>query len=168
MKIDLSKLKIGKSVIFKESLDVLKFYDRLSYPLDKIINLNADAEVTDYSDFIAVNITINSDVLLVCSYTLEKFQEHIKDHISLQFSSNKEDENSEEDIIYFKGNEINLDPYIIDLLFASIPTRPIKKGAKLPKCGENYEVYTEDKYLESEKNKTDSRFDKLLDIDLDE
>ena len=73
MKIDLSKLKIGKSVIFKESLDVLKFYDRLSYPLDKIINLNADAEVTDYSDFIAVNITINSDVLLVCSYTLEKF-----------------------------------------------------------------------------------------------
>lgn len=126
---------------------------------------NTHVKVTgvDYDDYLILNIKINSDVIGVCSYTLEDIPLKIDINTSLTFSFLEEDE----DVIHIESPIFDLDPYILDLIISEVPLTLVKKGAKLPSSGEGYRVLSEDQYEEEQKNKVDSRWSALDDIELD-
>lgn len=164
MKIDVGKLVPTKENTFEEEVvfDEEKFH--LLPPLLEVKKLVAKAKVHRYAEFIDVNLLINADVVLQCSYTLKPFDSKIKDEDEIHFSAY---DDGGEDIQVYKGNLIDLDPYIYNLLSAAIPTSPKAPGAKLPESGKNFRVISEDEFNEEKNESTDPRFDKLKDLELD-
>lgn len=164
MKIDVSKLVSTKENIFEEEVhfDDEKFH--LLPPLLEVKKLVAKAKVHRYQDFIDVNLSINADVVLQCSYTLKPFDSKLRDEDEIHFSSY---DDGGDDIQIYRGNLIDLDPYIFNLLSASVPTSPKAPGATLPEGGKNFRVLSEDEYNEEKEDGNDPRFDALKDLDLD-
>ena len=116
----------------------------------------------DYEDFLVLNFEIVSDVIGVCSYTLEDVPLTIKVNTSLTFTYEEEDEET----IHIDNPIFEVDEYILDLIIAEVPMKIVKKGAKLPSSGEGYRVLSEDEYNKEQEQKTDSRWAALDDIEL--
>jgi len=163
MKIDVGKLIPTKENRFSEevSLDAEKF--TLYTPLLEVKKLFVNVSAHRYEDFIDVNLSIKADVVLQCSYSLKPFSSTLNDNDEIHFSSYPEDEG---DMQIYKGNFIDLDPYIYNLLSASVPTCPVAPGAKLPSSGKDFRVMNEDDFKKEKENSYDPRFDKLKDLDL--
>lgn len=164
MKIDVSKLKYSSKNVFKETLtfDEEKFPPKI--PLLKVNKADVTLEVSRYEEFIYVLAKVKADVTLQCSYTLKPFDTVLKDEDELHFSSYKDDE--DEDVIIYKGNFIDMDEYIYDIISSNVPLSPKSKDAKLPKDGKYYRVIS-DEDLKAEKEKSgNSAFDILDKLDL--
>lgn len=116
----------------------------------------------DYEDFLVLTFEIVSDVIGVCSYTLEDVPLTIKINTSLTFTYEEEDEET----IHIDNPIFEVDEYILDLIVAEVPMKIVKKGAKLPSSGEGYRVLSEDEYNKEQEQKTDSRWAALDDIEL--
>ena len=116
----------------------------------------------DYEDFLVLNFEIVSDVIGVCSYTLEDVPLTIKVNTSLTFTY----EEGDEETIHIDNPIFEVDEYILDLIIAEVPMKIVKKGAKLPSSGEGYRVLSEDEYNKEQEQKTDSRWAALDDIEL--
>lgn len=116
----------------------------------------------DYEDFLVLNFEIVSNVIGVCSYTLEDVPLTIKVNTSLTFTYEEEDEET----IHIDNPIFEVDEYILDLIIAEVPMKIVKKGAKLPSSGEGYRVLSEDEYNKEQEQKTDSRWAALDDIEL--
>ena len=110
-----------------------------------------------------MDISVECDITGVCSYTLEDVPLHLKFKDSLEFSNEIEDD---EDIFFEPKPIFDVDPYILGLIIASIPTKIIKKGAKLPNSGAGYRVLSEEDYRKEKEKKKDPRWSKLDDIKL--
>lgn len=164
MKIDVGKLVLTKENVFEEDvvLDEEKF--KLLPPLLEVKKLHAKARIHRYQDFIDVDLLIKADVVLQCSYTLKPFDSKLHEEDEIHFASY---DDGGDDIQIYKGNLIDLDPYIFNLLSASVPTSPKAPGAKLPESGKNFRVISEDEFNKEKGEGTDPRFDKLKDLDLD-
>lgn len=78
----------------------------------------------------------------------------------LDFSSSDLYEN-DENIVFVKGDVIDLHPYILGLIITEIPMKVVKKGATLPKGGKGYEVITEEEYYKKKEESVDPRFSAL-------
>ena len=117
---------------------------------------------TDYEDFLVLNFEIVSEVIGVCSYTLEDVPLTIKVNTSLTFTYEEEDEET----IHIDNPIFEVDEYILDLIIAEVPMKIVKKGAKLPSSGAGYRVLSEDEYNKEQENKKDSRWSALDDIEL--
>jgi hypothetical protein len=61
-----------------------------------------------------------------------------------------------------------MDPYIFNLLSASVPLSPKAPNAKAPKSGNGYRVLSEDEFLSEKEEQGNSQFDALKDLDFDE
>lgn len=118
----------------------------------------------DYDDYLILNIKIKSDVIGVCSYTLEDVDYKVDISTSLTFTYNED----EEDTVHIDTPIFDLDPFILDLIVADVPLTLVKKGAKLPTSGNGYRVLTEEEYNQEQANKVDPRWAALDDIDIDE
>ena len=165
IKIDVSKLPYSKEVILKENVvfDVEKCPCHL--PLIEVKKAEVEARVNRYEDFIYVNLLVKADVILQCSYSLKPFESHVKGDEELHFASYVEE--GDDDLIVYKGNSIELDKYVFDLISASIPLSPKAPGAKLPSGGKDYRVISIDEFAKEKEEKSDPRFDALKDLDLD-
>ena len=126
MKIDVSKLVPTKENLFQEDVVLNEEKFRLLPPLLSVKTIHAIAKVHRYQEFIDVDLEIKCDVVLQCSYTLKPFDFKLRDHDEIHFSSY---DDGGDDIQIFKGNLIDLDPYIYNLLSASVPTSPKSPGA---------------------------------------
>ena len=164
MKIDVSKLVPTKENLFQEDVVLNEEKFRLLPPLLSVKTIHAIAKVHRYQEFIDVDLEIKCDVVLQCSYTLKPFDFKLRDHDEIHFSSY---DDGGDDIQIFKGNLIDLDPYIYNLLSASVPTSPKSPGAKLPLSGKDFRVISEDEFSKEKNEGTDPRFDKLKDIQID-
>ena len=111
MKIDVGKLVSTKENLFEEDvvLDVEKF--KLLPPLLEVKKLHAKARIHRYQDFIDVDLKINADVVLQCSYTLKPFSSKLSDEDEIHFASY---DDGGDDIQIYKGNLIDLNPYIFN------------------------------------------------------
>ena len=118
---------------------------------------------TDYDDFLVLNFDIVSNVIGVCSYTLEDVPLTIKVKSTLSFTFEEEDEET----IHIDNPIFDVDEYILDLIIAEVPMKIVKKGAKLPTSDNGYRVLSEEEYNKEQEEKTDSRWDALDDIELD-
>lgn len=129
----------------------------------KIDNTHVKVIAHEYEDLITMDVYVECDIIGVCSYTLEDVPLHLKFKDSLEFSNEIDDD---EDIFFEPKPIFDLDPYILGLIIASTPTKLVKKGAKLPCGGKGYRVLSEDEYNSEKKNKVDSRWSKLDDVEL--
>ena len=165
MKIDIRRLIPTKENVFEEeiSLDEEKFH--LQLPLLEVQKLTAKAVVHRYSDFVNLVLRVEADVVLQCSYTLKPFPSHLCEEDEINFSSYEEDDGG--DMQYYKGNVIDLDEYIYNLLSAAVPTSPRAPGAKLPSSGNGFRVLSDQEYQHEKEESTDPRFDALKDIEID-
>lgn len=128
----------------------------------KISNTHVKVSGFDYDDYLLLNITVDSDVIGVCSYSLEDVPLHLHFSTELAFTYDEEDE----DNYVIKEAIFDLDPYIFDLIISEVPYTLVKKGAMLPKSGNGYRVMSEEEYNKENENKKDSRWSKLDDVEL--
>ena len=117
----------------------------------------------EYEDIICLKLDINTDVIGVCSYTLEDVPLHLHFKDSLEFSNEIDDD---DDIIYVEKPIFDIDEYILQLIIGEVPLKLVKKGAKLPESGTEYRVLSEDEYLKEKEKKKDDRWSKLDDVKL--
>lgn len=130
------------------------------YSLLDMENVHVQAELTLEGDIAHIDFHIQTKLYLECAYTLEKVDYPLDFHEELDFSFSdlyEEDEN----IIFVKGDVIDLHPFILGLIVTEIPMKVVKKGASLPKGGKGYEVITEEEYYKKKEENTDPRFSAL-------
>lgn len=152
----------NKDYIVEEDLD---FSNESFNPnhIRKIGKTHVKITGQDYDDFLVLNFSIVSDIIGVCSYSLEDVLLTVKSEASLSFTFDEEDEET----IHIDSPIFEVDSYILDLIVAEVPIKIVKKGKKLPESGEGYRVLSEDEYNKEQENKTDSRWSALDDIELD-
>ena len=117
-----------------------------------------------YDDLLVLQVIFSADVISSCAYTLEDVEYKAKGKENIEISNEIQDD---EFIFYEENNIFDFEPYLISLIVSSVPTKLIKKGAKLPNSGDGYRILSEEEYLDEQKNKKSSPFDVLDDIDLD-
>ena len=162
MKLDVARLPYQKQIEVTENVkfDAAKFVCHI--PLVEVLSCTAKIKVQRFEEFIYVDLSIVSDVVLQCSYTLKQFRTTLKGNDELHFSSNLLDE-EDDDIIVYKGTVIDLDEYIFNLLSACVPLSPKAPGAKIPEDGKGYRIISDEALSKEEKS---SPFDVLEDLDL--
>lgn len=165
MRLDVSKLPYTKEykIVEEVNFDDDSFVCRI--PLIKINSCVVEAKAQRFEEFIYVTLSLKANVTLQCSYTLEHFDTVIKGNDELHFAPNKDED---EDCIEYKGNSIDLDEYIFNLLSASIPLSPKSPNAKAPSSGKGYRVISDEEYQKEKEESGNSQFDVLKDLEFDE
>ncbi len=161
-------MKLNRHLFSNKNYSVEEELDFSSYSFNpnhirKIGKTHVKISGHDYDDFLVLDFEIVSDVVGVCSYTLEDVPLTIKVKSSLSFTYEEEDEET----IHIDNPIFDVDEYILDLIIAEVPMKIVKKGAKLPTNGEGYRVLSEDEYNKEQEEKTDSRWSALDDVELD-
>ncbi len=163
MKINRLLLLEGKEETYEEDIDFS------SYPFNpthvrNIPFCHCQIKAVDYGDILRVIFHIKAQVIAACSYTLEDVPLEINIDDELSFS----DQEGDEELIYEPNNIIDLDPHILSLIFAKIPIKVVKPGAKLPEDGQGYSIISEDEYYEKQSQKKNSAWDILDSIPIEE
>jgi len=162
MKINRLSLPIGKTINYKEDID-LSYFKGDQYHVRSIKSCHMDLDVTNYDDLITLYFKINGEVLTSCSYTLEEIPYEYKVSDVIELNGNEDDE------FEIKNEMIDIDEILITLIVENIPFKVIKKGAKLPENGDNYRFISEEEALkEKEEKGKPSPFDILDDYEFDE
>ena len=162
MKININKLT-NKPLVIEEEVIVPEDF-KCTLPLSSVKKITAKVTTSSFEDFVEVNLEIKADVVLQSVYSLNLFDSVIKSNEEYHFGNDVEEDS---DLIPIKGNFINMDEYVLNLLSASIPVAPKEKGDKIPDSGSGYRVLSEEEFNKEKENKTDPRFDKLKDLDFD-
>ena len=157
-------LPLNKTETFNEDIDFSsQTFDENH--VKRIEKCSVKVDATEYGDVLRVQLSGEAEVVASCSYTLEDVPMKVKFHEDFYFSS--EQDNSQ-DCYYEPSVNVNLDPYILSLILAEVPHNVTKSGAKLPESGNGYRVLSEEQYLEEKKNKKNSAFDILDNIEFDD
>lgn len=139
------------------------------HSLIRIPFVHARVELSEDDGIVHAKFHIKADLVLECAYTLEEVDYKVNFHDELDFCFIKDGyQEEDENLIYIEGSTLDLDNYILGLIITEIPMKVVKKGAKLPTNGKDYEVITEDEYYNRHKDKVDPRLSALDDFDVDE
>lgn len=160
-------MKFNKSQITPRELKTLEetiTFKEVKKPLLELKDIHVKANIFLDHDLINVSLEIKGNAVVECAYTLSPVDYPLNFTESIDIS----DDETNIDAYYVKENVVDLNPIIYDLIVGEIPTRVIKKGAKLNKSGEGYRVLSEDELNKEheEKKEFNSAFDKLKDLDL--
>lgn len=164
MKIDVSKLSYTKQVSQAEEVvfDPQKYVCHI--PLVNVLSCKANVKIQRFEEFIYMTLSINAKVTLQCSYSLKNFETTLKGEEELHFANFVEED--DDDTILYKGNVIDLDDYIFNLLSACVPISPKAPNAKIPSDGKGYRVISDSELMKEKKETGNSKFDCLKDLDL--
>ena len=165
MKLDVLKLPYTKVLNLSEDVSFDPEVFVCHNPLIEVKDCRVELKAQRFEEFIYVTLTIKAKVVLQCSYTLQNFETTISGTDELHFAPNKDED---EDCIEYRGTSIDMDPYIFNLLSASIPLSPKAPNAKAPKSGNGYRVLSEDEFLSEKEEEGNSQFDALKDLEFDE
>lgn len=164
MKVNRLLLKENENTTIEEIVDFTNFTPDMNH-VRNISNCKVSLSLTDFGEILSCEMKISADVIASCAYTLEDVPYKVSIKEKLCFSSEIEDD---EDIYYEKGNEIEMDPYILSAILSNVPHNLHKKGATLPSGGNGYRVLSEEEFnKERSEKKKSSAFDCLDDLDLD-
>lgn len=164
MKLNRAYLEEGKEEIFTEKIDFSNFPFNETH-VRRIPMCEATIKATDYGETLRVIFQIKAQVIAVCSYTLEDVPMDLDFTDELEFTNV---DYQDDEMIYEPENIIDMDPHILSLIFARIPIKVIKPGAKLPENGNGYSVLTEEQFLAEKSGKKNSAWDILDTVKLDE
>lgn len=167
-------MKINRAALpIKKDVKIESIVDFSTYPFDehhvrRIDHCEVKLVVHEFEDILQCKLSGFADVIAACSYTLDDVSLRVKFADELFFSNDK---NGSENIEYEPGNVIDLDPYILALICASVPHNLVKPGASLPDSGHGYRVLTEEEYLLEKSKKRNTSFDvldQLISVDEDD
>lgn len=160
-----SKLLLDKTISLQKSF----LFDAVTFPARKpllaIKKCFGNIEITKYRKLIRMNIDLDVVVNLECSYTLEPFDHELNIHEEVVIGDTF-DPNSEAIIV--EGDAIDLERILYAIISSSLPLKPVKPGAKLPKGGEGYRVLNDEQLAKDRSISGDSRFAKLDDFNLED
>lgn len=165
MRIDVTKLPYTKVSKLSEDVNFDPEVFVCHAPLIKVISCHVELKAQRFEEFIYVNLSLKAKVVLQCSYSLKPFETTIEGSDELHFAPSKDED---EDCIEYKGNSINMDQYVFNLLSASIPLSPKAPNAEAPSSGSGYRVLSEDEFLKEKEEQGNPQFDALKDLDFDE
>ena len=165
MKLDVLKLPYTKVEKLEDDVSFDAEVFKCHAPLIEIKNCHVELEAQRFEEFIYVTLSLKARVVLECSYSLQHFETTISGSDELHFAPSKDED---EDCIEYKGTSIDLDPYIFNLLSASVPLSPKAPNAKTPSSGNGYRVLTEEEFLKEKEETGNSQFDALKDLEFDE
>lgn len=165
MRIDVSKLAYTKETKVSEDITFDPEVFKCHNPLVSVKSCHAEAKLQRFEEFIYVTLSIKAKVMLKCSYTLVDFETIISGVDELHFAPSKDED---DDCIEYRGNSIDLDPYLFNLLSASVPLSPKAPNAKAPESGKGYRVISEDEFFKERSEQGNSQFDALKDLEFDE
>ena len=166
VKIDLEKLRLGTRQSLEFSFDNPGRNEYLNNLGGKYReNLRVDVQVEKPGRFYLARGQVTTVVELQCSRCLESFYYPIKAgfHLNLVESQFKEEFTSDEDVIFFDRDEVEIQPFVEQLVFLEIPFAPIcKEECKglCPECGTNQNLSE----CQCRHENTDPRWDKLKDL----
>jgi len=160
MKISFSNIKEREVIPFNSTLD--SFFSDKNKICKRILGSDGEISLEKAGDTLIARFDIDFKVVVLSSYTNKPFDTIIKLRDELYFTDTKV---MEDDEMIYVDDEIDLDEVVYSLLITSIPMNLHKKGEELP-SGEGYEVMSEDEFLG--KSHTDSPFDKLKNLNLDD
>ena len=136
-----------------------------AYHVRKINKVKYKVTGQIYDDLLVLDVNYDADVISSCAYTLEDLPYHAKGKETIEISNEIQDD----DFIFYEENNIfDFEPYLISIVVSNVPTKLVKKGAKLPSSGEGYRFLSEEEYeKEQRENKKPSPFDILDDIEVE-
>ena len=165
MRLDVLKLPYTKVAELSEDVTFDPEVFVCHAPLIDVKSCHAEVKAQRFEEFIYITISIKAKVTLQCSYTLKNFETEISGVDELHFAPSKDED---EDCIEYKGTSIEMDPYIFNLLSASVPLSPKAPNAKAPSSGNGYRVLSEDEFAKEREEQGNSQFDALKDLEFDE
>lgn len=127
--------------------------------------VHTKVELLSRGEVVHALFRIQAELTLQCAYTLEPVPFPISMEEELDFAYGNEEENTTDHIFYVDRDTVELDDYILGLIITEIPMKIVKKGAKLPKSGQGYEVMSEEEYYQRKEERIDPRFAKLDEFD---
>lgn len=163
MKLNRQTLPMNKPVPSSDDIDFSSYDFDPSY-IRGIPYCHVEIVATQYEDILRITFDIKATVIGVCAYTLEDVELPIKVKDELNFTDDKDDDTSN----YEPNTLIDLDDYVLALILSCVPSKVVKKGAKLPENGNGYRVLSEEELIKEREGKTDSRWSALDDLDLPE
>ena len=116
-----------------------------------------------YIDSIAqciIEYEVSGTMKMKCAITYEDVDYSFKDEDTINFTFNSKEEDDE--IIFAKGNIVDLIPYVWQLIVVNVPLKVVKEGAKLvKKSGKNWNIGEIEEKNDEEENEIDPRFESL-------
>lgn len=158
-------MKFNKSHLIEneiKTLDEVVTFKEVRPPLLALKDIHIIADIVKDSRLINVHFKITGVAQVSCAYTLEAVDYKLDFSESIDISEHPKDP----DTYYIKSNIVDLNPIILDLIVGEIPTKVIKKGAKLEQEGEGYRVISEESLRKEKETSYNPKFDKLKDIDV--
>jgi len=165
MELNKALIKKNQTYEVKETIDLSSYLKKDDNVIKSISPFDVTIKATNFGEMLHIDFYIKGKAILICSRSLEDMDYSINIKDEIDFTS--EEDFASEDVIYEPKMKIDLDPYLFGSVIAEIPNNPIKKGAKMPKSGSNYEFLTEDEYNKRKEEEKTSPFDCLKDLDLD-
>lgn len=145
-----------------KTIDEIVAFNEVRKPLLALKNIHVIADIIKDKQLINVRLSIKGVAQVSCAYTLEAVDYKLDFVESIDISENPNDI----DTYFVKSNIIDLNPIILDLIVGEIPTKVIKKGAKLTQKGDGYRVISESDLRKEKSTSYNPKFDKLKDIDV--
>ncbi|WP_026475962.1 YceD family protein [Alkaliphilus transvaalensis] len=173
MKIDLTALKKEKKdqvdLNFLLNLDTIDYYgDQINVPSP--VSVTGKLYVMDKR--IYLNCNVKADLLVDCSRCLEPFTYQLDEKINaelVQEDSNEENQDDEDDLIFYQDEVIELDEIIKESIFINVPLKTLCsdncKGLCV-QCGKNLNVHECQCSIEEEQEEEvlDPRLAKLKEL----
>lgn len=163
MKINRQVLPVGKEIPFEEKFDFSSAKFDPTF-LRKISYCKVYGKTLQFEETLRIVVDIDAKVVAVSAYSLKDVPLSLKIHDELIFSDDQNDDSA----IYEPDNIFLLDPYILSLIVSSVPTRVTLKGEQIPESGKGYRVISESDYLKEREKKTDTRWQKLDSVKIDD
>ena len=161
-------MKINRYLFKNKDYFIEGDIDFSNAPVDKghikeIKSCHVKVTGNDYDDLFVATLKVDAEVIGTCSYTLEDVPLKIKTTATLNFTFDEEDD----ELIHIDNPIFDIDEFVYSIIISEVPLKIVKKGAKLPSSGDGYRVLSEDEYNKEQKQKVDSRWSTLDDIELD-
>lgn len=164
MRIDVLRLPFSKESKISENIEFNKEKFICHLPLVEVLSTHVDVKIQRFEEFIYVTLAVKAKVVLQCSYSLKNFETTISGVDELHFAPNNDED---EDCIEYRGNIIELDEYIFNVLSSAVPLAPKAPNATLPTSGKGFRVLTDEDYVKEKQEKGNGAFDALKDLEID-
>lgn len=142
MKIYLQELQQKGKLTFESlSLDMpVEMWQEMDRRILFVNDVNVDGTITYHGNYITIDLSVEADIQLESSVSLKPVQRQLEIQELFEVSITKEYET--EDGLFEFSNEIDLTPYVSQLVVAELPIRIL---------GEDEDAYFEETYIAPEK-----------------
>lgn len=129
------------------------------YLLDlKDVKINGQGFYDKAMDIVSISFDLEGTMIVPCSLSLEPVDYPFKTSADVKYTFSPN--NQDDEVIETKNFEVDITPYVWEVINFEVPFKVTKKDAKYLKKGENWEVKTEDELKEE---MIDPRLAKLKD-----